>query len=160
MSEVVLNFQLKYGILFIMNYLSQIFNVARILLNQINDLPKMCWCRIRCHITCYSNGFSPTNVNSPKLPCWTERCNWNTIEKIIIKRPKLMMTIKDKWNIWKLVIHLTLSWTSSLDPLPIEFVASQTYFPAESLSTFCITKLYSLIMMFRWVAGDSSSPYF
>ena len=51
-----------------------------------------------------------------------------------------------------------LSCTSSLEPLPTRLVASHTYFPAESLSTFCMTKLFSLIMIFRFVAGFNWMP--
>ena len=52
-----------------------------------------------------------------------------------------------------------LSCTSSLEPLPTRLVASHTYFPAESLSTFCMTKLFSLIMIFRFVVGVNCIPY-
>ena len=52
-----------------------------------------------------------------------------------------------------------LSCTSSLEPLPTRLLASHTYFPAESLSTFCMTKLFSLIMIFRFVVGVNCIPY-
>ena len=66
---------------------------------------------------------------------------------------------EQKYGVFILFLHLIVRGTWSEEPFPAEFVASQTYAPAEDLSTLWITRLNSLIIKFLLWEGDSSRPW-
>ena len=87
------------------------------------------------------------------MQCWIWFCCLPCLEPVLCSLRHIALISYYVQN-----LHLTSSLTSALEPVPAEFAAWQTYFPADSRSTRWITKLLWLMMIPRRESGSKSLP--